>query len=928
MRYSPVHSRVLSLSLFAMLVACGDADSSTMPDAAGAADADADSSGTDDTSAVDVQTEDGDDAGGDTLSPQDADSTEELDGNRADAEDADTAADVAAGDSADAAVDDATVRSCSPTLTVSVDRSDVSVWVWGNTVETIAPIPLTLSEPGCSGLVLTSDVAWLTATAEADALRVEVVPSLTPAGIHDVQVEVRLPGVESALATVRFEVRHLPTPGPEAEPRLLFIGIDGMRSDAFLAADTENLDRLMRHGVWTLDGNTQTDTNAVSAPGWATLYTGADPAKHRVLINADMGRRDWFYASFAWRLRHNFGFPGMMAAQWEPAATELHEPDAFIEVSTGNEAAVTAQLVASLTSDSFAVYMSQFDDVDHEGHTTGFSPANPLYIDEIEGVDAAVGELLDAVLARPNLANEDWLFVAVTDHGGEGTGHGPQNPANLRIPFIFTDTRDGAGEFLQPDVQQVDVAPTIFRHFGVDVPDDWLLDGRTRPVNASEIDPAGRPDDLELVCENRVDEDGDTLIDCLDPDCLTTSVCAEVCAEGDLGEVVGTRSAVGSNADAGNDFALQCARLPGDKEVSWAWTAPFAGTFTFSSRASDYDTILAAYDGACAIPSLALACNDDTGGLTSQVTVRAEAGQELAIVLAGFDGEIGEYALDISATTPENAVPSAGCGLAPAHARGGVQLTREFSASAGGERSWYMTIPTTYDAEVPHRVVFGYPGTGWLGTQIRPYLNLETVSANTIYVYPDPLWRNFPGWGTLGGWQLGPHAGPAVGMEDITFTAELLSFVADNYCVDTSRVFATGHSWGGDMAAVVGCFLGDRFAAVVPIAANRPYWFEPSGGGEPACVGEPAVWTFFGVADSHFTGQPFTGAYGVEQNAFWEERFGCSDEQRELGIAADGECTESLGCATTTRFCLYGAASGHQAPPYYAAEISRWFASF
>lgn len=47
---------------------------------------------------------------------------------------------------------------------------------------------------------------------------------------------------------------------------------------------------------------------------------------------------------------------------------------------------------------------------------------------------------------------------------------------------------------------------------------------------------------------------------------------------------------------------------------------------------------------------------------------------------------------------------------------------------------------------------------------------------------------------------------------------------------DTERVFATGHSWGGDMAQVVSCFLGERFRATVPVAANRPYWFEDGGG--------------------------------------------------------------------------------------------------
>ena len=121
------------------------------------------------------------------------------------------------------------------------------------------------------------------------------------------------------------------------------------------------------------------------------------------------------------------------------------------------------------------------------------------------------------------------------------------------------------------------------------------------------------------------------------------------------------------------------------------------------------------------------------------------------------------------------------------------------------------------------------------------------------------LWRDFDGWGTLGGWLLGPYAAPANGDEDLAFTSAILDYMGENYCVDPARVFATGHSWGGDMAMVVACFLGDRFRAAVPVAANRPYWFERDGGWAD-CVGETAMWHMFGEGDTHFTDQAFAGS--------------------------------------------------------------------
>jgi len=209
-------------------------------------------------------------------------------------------------------------------------------------------------------------------------------------------------------------------------------------------------------------------------------------------------------------------------------------------------------------------------------------------------------------------------------------------------------------------------------------------------------------------------------------------------------------------------------------------------------------------------------------------------------------------------TQPLNHSP--GCGLARTHGPGGVQVTHTFSALAGGQRSFYLSVPASYDANVPQRLIVGYAGTNWTGKQIAPYLALETTlpQVGEIYVYPDLQWHDFEGWGNLGGWLLGPHASPAHGLEDIEFTRELLGLLGDQYCIDTEQVFATGHSWGGDMAAVVGCFLGDLFTAVAPAAANRPYWFEPEQG-NVECTSSAAVWTFFGQNDTHFNGETHPG---------------------------------------------------------------------
>ncbi len=274
-------------------------------------------------------------------------------------------------------------------------------------------------------------------------------------------------------------------------------------------------------------------------------------------------------------------------------------------------------------------------------------------------------------------------------------------------------------------------------------------------------------------------------------------------------------------------------------------------------------------------------------------------------------------------------VGSSGCGKAAAHEAGGVQVSFDAGVDADGERGFWLSLPEDYDPDSPSALVIGYAGTNWVGEQIQPYLDLEGDGASDeIFVYPDPLWRDFPGWGNYGGWTLGPYGDNAEGEQDLAFTNALLDLMEEDYCIDRDRVFLTGHSWGGDMAAVGACFLGDRVTAAVPVAANRPYWFE-DGGSTISCEGEAAVWTFFGIADDHFTWQSYDGEFGDEQDAFWQEEHGCSGETEalDLGGSAD-ECIAATGCSVDTRYCLYGPSTGHQVPGFYSSATMDWFRSF
>lgn len=321
------------------------------------------------------------------------------------------------------------------------------------------------------------------------------------------------------------------------------------------------------------------------------------------------------------------------------------------------------------------------------------------------------------------------------------------------------------------------------------------------------------------------------------------------------------------------------------------------------------------------------------------------SGSRLALILASMLGAAAPLvkaeaveAHDLAysaATTASRAVPRARSG----------QVAVFFSRAAGGKRGFYVSLPADYRNDKTYKLLVVFPGTDTKGKEMKAFVGdgwgasapgLERSMADTIFVYPDPKWRFFSDWNeTIGGWLLEPHGDSAAGNEDLAFVDELLDWMQANYRIDTQRVFATGHSWGGDMAAVAGCFLGHRFKAIAPVAANRPYWFE-SGNQPLGCTGQVSVWTFFGLDDEHFADQQaHPGDFGREQNQFWTQRLACPGNHRTLTVGGRKETREYSGCAQRLRFTLYARnfsggseIPGHQPPDYYAKAVADWFSGF
>ncbi|AUX39414.1 uncharacterized protein SOCE26_008050 [Sorangium cellulosum] len=117
----------------------------------------------------------------------------------------------------------------------------------------------------------------------------------------------------------------------------------------------------------------------------------------------------------------------------------------------------------------------------------------------------------------------------------------------------------------------------------------------------------------------------------------------------DLGSTV-PRTETGSTLTQPNSAAPSCVASSGNDRV-YRFTAPAAGTYVIDTLSSTFDTVLHVHDGAsCSGPELA--CNDNTSGATSRVSVTLTAGQVITIVADSRASASGNLTLHINAAAP------------------------------------------------------------------------------------------------------------------------------------------------------------------------------------------------------------------------------------------------------------------------------------
>jgi poly(3-hydroxybutyrate) depolymerase len=172
---------------------------------------------------------------------------------------------------------------------------------------------------------------------------------------------------------------------------------------------------------------------------------------------------------------------------------------------------------------------------------------------------------------------------------------------------------------------------------------------------------------------------------------------------------------------------------------------------------------------------------------------------------AGSGGASGGAAGSGGGLLPGNdPVLSAGCGKAPALTSGNKTIMVN-----GQNREYTIRIPDNYANDKPYRLIFGmhYIGANAAAVDVGsnilyPYYGIKGLDTEKTAIYIAPTALN-------GRWT--PQA-------DLPFVDAMVAAAKAGLCIDTTRIFSLGFSYGAIFSYTLACERGDVFRAVAPIA--------------------------------------------------------------------------------------------------------------
>ncbi len=225
--------------------------------------------------------------------------------------------------------------------------------------------------------------------------------------------------------------------------------------------------------------------------------------------------------------------------------------------------------------------------------------------------------------------------------------------------------------------------------------------------------------------------------------------------------------------------------------------------------------------------------------------------------------------------------------------------------SGGQEREYNIYVHPRYKHNRPTPLVVLLHGLSWTPDLMMWYSNMAAFADAFKFIVVAPM-------GIARNWDV------SSGSDDVTFVADIIDAVSEDYCIHPKRIFATGASMGAAMSQRLACDLSDRIAAIGPVANGNPWIIWPD-----ICEPERPVpiIQFNGTADVVVPFEGGTNPSGLEMPPVpemfgaWAELYECSGETKVVYQKGEVTCIEYEDCEddATLRHCIVEG-GGHNWP--------------
>lgn len=262
-----------------------------------------------------------------------------------------------------------------------------------------------------------------------------------------------------------------------------------------------------------------------------------------------------------------------------------------------------------------------------------------------------------------------------------------------------------------------------------------------------------------------------------------------------------------------------------------------------------------------------------------------------------------------SSEEPTEAAPSPGCGKSGRPNDGKIYAAGQY----------WLTFPPSYDGTKPMPLLFGFHGCGGDNRGNANRTEYTDLTQNNVlgrdYVVAAPISSDSGGC-----WNYNT---------DVVRAKQLYDEIVANYCVDTERVFATGHSSGAQF--IVQLMQGNHsadaahfgFRGVAPVAASAynhstavaVMYIQSQNDTVRGGSGKDVVDNFVAANKCSNASSPYVGV----------------DECQSGGTRVDPGCVQYEGCDVPTVWCSHNdpqyTNTGHGVPCFAAQGMDHFFKS-